>query len=154
MNAIARAAVLEDSPESFWERFSQYAQIWPVSPEPLGSPVLEVLTPWGVLYVFDRSLTPFAGEKALLIIHGQVERWEVVSGIPAIEHLGGGRYRVQGRVEAVLDSRYFLLGLAEAQQEGRLHLVLASSRLPELGAPIQAQLASPLMAFRAEASLR
>lgn len=154
MNAIARAAILEDSPESFWERFSQYAQIWPVSPEPLGSPVLEVLTPWGVLYVFDRSLTPFSGEKALLIIHGQVERWEVASEASAIEHLGGGRYRVQGRVEAVLDSRYFLLDLAGAQQEGRLHLVLASSRLPELGTPIQAHLASPLMAFRAEASLR
>ncbi|KIQ55370.1 hypothetical protein [Meiothermus taiwanensis] len=152
MKATARPAALEDSPESFWERFAQYAQTWPVSPEPLGSPVLEVLTPWGVLYLFDRGITPFFGGEASLLIHGQVVHWEAASEAPAIEHLGGGRYKVRGRVEALLDNRYFLLGLAGAGQENRLHLVLAGSRLPELGTPIQAHLAPPLMAFRSEVS--
>lgn len=151
MNATPRRMALEDSPESFWERFSPYAQTWPVSPEPLGSPLLEVLTPWGPLFAFDRTPTLFSGEEALLIVHGQVERWEPASEAPTVEHLGGGRYKVVGRVEEVLDTQYFVV---ELNSEKNLQIILAAGNLPSPAALIKAYLAPPLMVFRSDVLLR
>lgn len=157
MSVTNRRVVLEDSPESFWERFSYHAQTWPVGPEPLGSPLLEVLTPWGPLFAFDRTPTLFSGEEALLIVHGQVEDWEPTSDAPAIEYLGGGRYKVTGRVEEVLDAQYFVLRLDNLDSEINLQIVLAAANWPNLPSPgmrIQAYLAPPLMVFRSDALLR
>lgn len=150
MSATIRRMALEDSPESFWERFCNFAQTWPVSPEPLGSPLLEVLTPWGPLFVFDRTLTPFSGEAALLILHGQALDWEPAPATPAIEHLGGGRYQVTGRVAQVLDPQYFVLEVDGEKNEGNLQIVVAAANSPSPGMQIRAQLASPLMVFRSD----
>ncbi|WP_297560396.1 hypothetical protein [Meiothermus sp.] len=154
MNATIRRVALEDSPESFWERFSNYAQTWPVSPEPMGSPLLEVLTPWGPLFVFDRTLTPFSGEEALFIVHGQALHWEPTSDAPSVEHLGGGRYKVTGRVEKVLDAHYFVLELDDASNEKNLQIVLAAANSPSPGMLIKVHLAPPLMVFRSDVQLR
>jgi len=154
MSVTTRRVTLEDSPEAFWERFSSYAQTWPISPEPLGSPLLEVLTPWGPLFVFDRTLAPCSGEAALMIFHGQVERWEVVSEGTAIEHLGGGRYRVKGQVGDVLDAHFFVLKLESVSSEKNLLMVLAAPNPPNAGAVVRVDLAPPLMVFRADANSR
>jgi hypothetical protein len=151
MSGTNQRAVLEESPESFWERFSQYAQSWPVCPEPLGSPLLEVLTPWGPLFVFDRTLTPFSGKETPLILHGQVERWEEATGLPTIELQVGGRYLVRGRVGEVPDPQYFVLQLEGSNAGKSLWLLLAHLHPPGPGALVQAYLAPPLMAFRPDA---
>jgi len=151
MSGTNQRAVLEESPESFWERFSQYAQSWPVCPEPLGSPLLEVLTPWGPLFVFDRTLTPFSGKETPLILHGQVEHWEEATGLPTIELQVGGRYLVRGRVGEVPDPQYFVLQLEGSNAGKSLWLLLAHLHPPGPGALVQAYLAPPLMAFRPDA---
>ncbi len=156
MNAVGRhnRVVLEESPEYFWERFSQYAQTWTVSPEPLGSPMLEVLTPLGPLFVFDRTLLPFSGSESLLILHGQVEHWETTQSTSAVQHLGGGRYRLTGLVEAVLDAGFYVLKVEGSNGGADLRLLLAAQDLPEPGSRVTVTLAPPLMAFRPDSFSR
>ncbi|MCS7067384.1 MAG: hypothetical protein RMK51_01970 [Meiothermus sp.] len=145
---------LEESPEYFWERFSAYAQTWPVSPEPLGSPLLEVLTPLGPLFAFDRTLVPFSGSETPLIVHGQVEHWEATQTTPALQHLGGGRYQMTGRVEAVLNKAFFVLQVQGPGNETPLQAVLAAPNPPDLGSWVSVQLRAPLMVFRPDSYSR
>ncbi|WP_243454915.1 hypothetical protein [Meiothermus sp. CFH 77666] len=147
-------AALEESPEYFWERFSGYAQTWPVCPEPLGSPLLEVLTPLGPLYAFDRTLVHFSGSETPVIVHGEVEHWEATQDTNALQHLGGGRYQMTGRVQAVLDATYFVLQVQGSGGESSLQVVLAASNLPGVGSWITVQLKPPLMVFRPESYSR
>ncbi|WP_299430844.1 hypothetical protein [uncultured Meiothermus sp.] len=146
--------VLEESPEYFWERFSQYAQTWPVSPEPLGSPLLEVLTPLGPLFAFDRTLAPLSGSETPLILHGQVEHWETAQNTSAVQHLKGGQYRMTGQVESVLDASFFVLQLEGSGGETPLRLVLAAQNLPGAGSWVTVRLLPPLMVFRPDSSSR
>jgi len=146
--------VLEESPEYFWERFSQYAQTWLVSPEPLGSPLLEVLTPLGPLFAFDRTLAPFTKSETSLIFHGQVTKWESAQNTSAIQHLEGGRYRISGRVEAVLDASFFVLKVEDTAGETSTLFVLAAQNPPDVGRWVTVQLAPPLMVFRPDSYLR
>lgn len=146
--------VLEESPEYFWERFSKYTQTWPVSPEPLGSPMLEVLTPLGPLFAFDRTLVPFSGSETPLVFHGQVEHWEATQDTNALQHLGGGRYQITGRVEAVLDATFFVLQVQGSGSEIPLQLVLAAPNPPGVGSWITVQLKPPLMVFRPDSYSR
>lgn len=156
MNLVTRPnrTVLEESPEYFWERFSQYAQTWPVSPEPLGSPLLEVLTPVGPLFAFDRTLVPFAGSETPLIFHGQVAHWEAAQNTHTVQHLGGGRYQMTGQVEAVLDEPFFVFQVQSPGSESWLRLVLAAQNPPSAGSWVTVQLVSPLMVFRPDAYSR
>lgn len=149
-----RRSALEESPEYFWERFSAYAQTWPVSPEPLGSPVLEVLTPLGPLLVFDRTLPPVRPGETPLLLHGQVESWEASPPPHGIRHLGGGRYQLTGQVEAWLEDGFFLLQLADPGSEARLRLLLVAAEPPPEGSGVAVRLRPPLMAFRPDAPPR
>ncbi len=146
--------MLEESPEYFWARFSQYAQTWPVSPEPLGSPLLEVLTPVGPLYAFDRTLVPFAGSETPLILHGQVAHWDTTQNTQTVQHLGGGRYQMTGQVEAVLDEIFFVFQVESLGNEAWVRLVLAAQNPPSVGSWITIQVVSPLMVFRPDAYSR
>ncbi len=146
--------VLEESPEHFWERFAQYAQTWPVSPEPLGSPLLEVLTPLGPLFAFDRALVPISGSQTPLIFHGQVDHWETTQNTNAVQHLGGGRYQMTGRVTAVLDDGFFVLQAQGSGAEAALQLVLSAQTPPTTGSWITVHLAPPLMVFRPDSYSR
>jgi hypothetical protein len=146
--------VLEESPEYFWERFSQYAQTWPVSPEPLGSPLLEVLTPVGPLFAFDRTLVPFAGSETPLLFHGQVAHWESAQNNPPAQHLGGGRYQMTGLVEAVLDELFFVFRVEGLGSEAGLRLVLSAQNPPSVGGWATVYLMSPLMVFRPDSYSR
>lgn len=137
---------LEDSPEGFWERFSEHAVVLGVSPEPLGSPMLELLTPYGPLFVFDRGLIPLSSSSERFILHAQVKSWQDTRREPSVEHLGGGRYQLVGQVSQHLSGVCFVL------QVGSLPLVLAGQDKPSLGSTVEATLYPPLMAFRAEGS--
>lgn len=137
---------LEDSPEGFWEHYSEYAVVLGVSPEPMGSPMLELLTPYGPLFVFDRGLVPLSASSERFILHGQVKSWQETQRDPGVEHLGGGAYRLTGQVSQHLDGICFLL------QIGSLPVVLAGQDKPNPGSTVEATLYPPLMAFRAESN--
>lgn len=144
MNVLpsSRGVVLEDSAESFWERFSAYAQEWPIAPEPLGSPILELLTPAGVLYAFDRGLTPTPRSPLRVLLHGVVEAVEDTEA-NGFSHLGGGRYELRGRVVRGLERGFYLFAVGNPE----VLFVLASSQ-PLPPGPLAVRLAPPLMAFR------
>jgi hypothetical protein len=156
MNAATtpNRAALEESPEYFWERFSQYAQTWPISPEPLGSPLIEVLTSLGPLFAFDRGLAPLSGGVTQVIFHGQVEDWHRAQNTSAAQHLGGGRYQFTGQVETVLDASCFVLQVESPNSEKRLRLVLAAPNPPGAGSWVTVILAPPLMVFRPDSNPR
>jgi hypothetical protein len=137
-----RGMILEDSAEGFWERFSAYAQEWPIAPEPLGSPILELLTPAGVLYAFDRGLTPIPHSPLRVLLHGVVEASEDTEST-GISHLGGGRYELRGQVLRGLERGFYLFAVGRPE----LLFVLASSQ-PLPPGPLAVRLAPPLMAFR------
>ncbi|RDI94690.1 hypothetical protein DV704_10320 [Meiothermus sp. QL-1] len=149
----ASQSFLEESPEEFWQRFGRFAQPLPVCPEPLGSPVLEVLTPLGPLYAFDRGLIPLWGGSPSLLLHGQVEHWEEGPSLRAfVRDLGGGRYALGGRVGALVERGFFLL---ELPAEGKVvRVLLAADHPPAPDTWVTAWLRPPLMAFRPEAPVQ
>lgn len=137
---------LEESLEYFWEHFSAYAVPMPLGPEPLGSPLLEVLTPLGPVLAFDRGLTPVMGGDLPILLHGQVEEWRPEAGHTPLRYLGGGRYEASGWVVERLGGPFFLLRLGGEAEI--LTLLLAALEPPPVGAEGTARLAPPLMAFR------
>ncbi|MCX7741384.1 MAG: hypothetical protein N2047_10245 [Meiothermus sp.] len=147
----ARTSPLEEGPEYFWERFSAYAQTFPVGPEPVGSPLVEVLTPLGPLYAFDRGLAPFSGGETPLILHGQVEFWEETEGQrEAVRRMDGGRYAFWGQVEALLEPPFFVLRVLGPEGRAGFRLLLAASEPPPLERWVVVRLRPPLMVFRPE----
>ncbi|MER3555125.1 MAG: hypothetical protein C4331_12475 [Meiothermus sp.] len=138
---------LEESLDLFWEHFSPYATPFPLSPEPMGSPLLEVLTPLGPVLAFDRSLTPLPRGNVPILLHAQVEEWREEAAGSALRHLDGGRYEAVGRVEARLGGPFFLFKVGTDPES--LTLLLADLEPPPSGSVGTARLAPPLMAFRA-----
>ncbi|MDX2006844.1 MAG: hypothetical protein SFU83_16350 [Meiothermus sp.] len=138
---------LEDSPDYFWERFSAYAGRLAIGPEPTGSPMLELITPFGPLYTFDRGLVPVSGGSAEVLLHGQVEQWSQAEGEPRVQYIGQGRYELSGQVEELPGGTFFVLRVDEGPAS--LRFLLSSSNPPTRGAQVTARLAPPLMSFRA-----
>jgi hypothetical protein len=122
---------LEDSPDYFWERFSSHTTRLGIGPEPLGSPMLELITPFGPLYTFDRGVVPLHGGVVEVLLHGQVEEWQTGEAEPRVQYLGQGRYELGGQVEELLGTDFFVLGLND--QEVTLRVLLSSSELPPRG---------------------
>lgn len=148
---FAKGQALEESPEYFWEQFSPYAASYPVSPEPLGSPLLEVLTPLGPIYTFDRGLVPYTASLTQIILHGQVESWQESPQNNPLNHLGGGRYELCGAVSEMLGRGLFVLELAQSTESlEKVKVLLYSPHPPVVGQVITARLLPPLMAFRPE----
>jgi hypothetical protein len=140
--ASSRGVALEDSAEGFWERFSAHAQEWPIAPEPVGSPILELLTPAGILYAFDRGLTPAPRGPLRVLLHGVVEASEH-SESTGLSYLGGGRYELRGQVVRGLERGLYLFAVGRPE----VLFVLASSQ-PLPPGLLAVRLAPPLMAFR------
>jgi len=139
----ARGMALEDSVEGFWERFAAHAQEWPIAPEPFGSPILELLTPSGILHAFDRGFIPAPRSPVRVVLHGVVESAEPAEA-GGISHLGGGRYELRGRVVRALERGFYLFAVGSPE----VLFVLASSQPLEAEQPLAVRLAPPLMAFR------
>jgi len=146
------ARALEDNPETFWEKFSAYAMILAINPEPIGSPVLELLTPLGPILVFDRGLSPISGSTGAFVLHGQIDQWEISQQPFNIEHTGRGKYSLVGQVTEQLEQSFIVVRITP--EEPAFNLVLAAQELPPVGATVRADLRPPLMAFRSEGTLR
>lgn len=145
---LKRAVALEDSPEAFWERFSVWAVLVVVYAQPTFSPLIEVQSPVGMVYVFDRGLSPLPTGEVQMLLHGQVDTWQVGVGPGRLSHLGGGRYEAVGQVKQGLGGPFFVLEIV--RDSASLPLLIASPSGLELGQTVQVQLRPPLMAFRHE----
>ncbi len=136
----------EESPEYFAEHFADHAVNVELLPYPFGYPLLEAITPVGVLYPFDRCAPPAPTGQVELVLHASVESFRYRRHAPGIEELSGGRYRLKGRVQAELEPGFYLMDCG-------LPLVLASEKPLEEGMDIEVTTEPPLMAFRMEGRL-
>lgn len=133
----------EESPEVFAERFAEHAVGVELLPQPFGYPLLEAVTPAGVLYPFDRGAPPAPTGQVELVLHATVETFKYRQGTPGVRELPGGRYRLRGRVRRELEPGFYLMDCG-------VPLVLASEEPLEAGMDIEVTTEPPLMAFRKE----
>jgi len=133
----------EDSPEVFAERFSDHAVGVELLPQPFGYPLLEAVTPVGVLYPFDRGAPPAPSGKVELVLHATVETFRYSNRPPGVREIAGGRYLLSGRVIRQLEPSFYLLDCG-------IPLVLASEEPLETAKQVEVTTEPPLMAFRRE----
>lgn len=137
--------VWEESPEAFWERFAEHAVGVELMPLPANAVVLEVVTPQGVLYPFDRGAPPPPSGRAEVVLHAVVSSFRHLTRRPGLQQEEGGRHLVWGRVLRDLGDGFYLVNAG-------LPLVLASAEPLEVGADLELRTEPPLMAFRDEGS--
>lgn len=128
---------LEESPEAFWGRFREYALEVRLSPEPWGSPLVEVLHGEGVVYAFDRGAPPAPAGRVRALLHGVVAEAKPLEG-EAFLRREGPRYRLGGRARALGEGFYLLEAPVPV-------LVYGEMPLPEAA---EVLLWPPLMLFR------
>lgn len=128
---------IEESPESFLERFSQHLEEVFLFPEPWGSPLLEVKTPAGVVYAFDRGAPPAPSGPVRALLHGVAEAVGPWEG-EAFLRREGPRYRLGGRATPLGEGFYLL-------EAGIRVVVYWEGPMPERA---EALLIPPLMLFR------
>ncbi|ADR36291.1 hypothetical protein [Oceanithermus profundus] len=133
----------EEGPEAFAERFAEYAVAVELLPQPFGYPLLEAVTPVGVLYPFDRGAPPSPSGPVELVLHAVVASFRYRKQPPGVQALAGGRHRLCGRVQREIAPGFYLLDCG-------LPLVLASDEPLETGMEIEVTAEPPLMAFRSE----
>ncbi len=130
----------EESPDTFYQRFSSYAVPVELLPQPYGYPLLEALTPIGVIYAFDRGAPPTPIGRADVLFAATAASFRYRSGRPQLEQLPGGRARLTGKVRERLGTDAFLFDVG-------IPLVLNSSEPLEVGAALEVLTAPVLMAF-------
>ncbi len=135
--------VLEEGPEAFALRFTECAAGVELLPVPFGHPLLEALTPSGVLYPFDRGAPPAPAGPVELILHATLSSFRYLERPAEITALAGGRYRLRGRVLRELEPGFYLFDCG-------LPLVLACDEPLETGMGVEGTTEPPLMAFRSE----
>lgn len=132
-----RGLVLEESPEGFFARFRAHAVEAHLSPEPWGSPILEVLAGEQVVYAFDRGPPPAPTGRAQVLLHGVVQEVAPLEEEPFVRR-EGDRYRLGGPATPLGEGFY----LVEAPLKV---VVYAEAPLPARATVL---LWPPLMLFR------
>lgn len=98
---------IEESPESFLERFSGHREEVFLFPEPWGSPLVEAKTPAGVVYAFDRGAPPTPTGPLKALLHGVAEEVRPLEG-EAFLRREGPRYRLGGEATPLGGGFYLL----------------------------------------------
>ncbi len=133
--------VLEESPDTFFERFSQYATQLDLLPVPEGWPLLEAHTPLGLIFLFDRGTPPAPLGPTDVLVHGVVREVRPAEGKPRLTPRTGGAYTISGRVIGEPAPGFFLF-------DAGFPILLASQTPLEPETRIEVDLEPPLMAFR------
>lgn len=128
---------IEESPESFLDRFCAYTVEAYLFPEPWGNPLLEALVQGQVVYAFDRGTPPAPTGLVRVLLHGVVREAKPLEGEVFLEREGAS-YRMGGRATPLGEGFYLL--------EGPVRVVV-HSHLP-LAEGVQVLLWPPLMLFR------
>lgn len=128
---------IEESPESFLDRFHAYMVEAYLFPEPWGSPVLEALVQGQIVYAFDRGAPPAPTGGVPVLLHGMVRQAEPLRREAFVEREGAS-YRIGGETTPLGEGFYLL--------EGPLRVVVYS----DIPLPKRAEvlLWPPLMLFR------
>ena len=132
---------LEEHPEAFFERFEAVAGTFEVLPVPYGYPLLELVTPEGVLPVFDRGAPPIEGGRFRVLIHGVVLSFEPRKEPAYVRPLPTGRTRLSGAVEADLGEGFFHVAAT-------VPVLVHAPEALKVGERYVFDLAPPLMGFR------
>lgn len=132
---------VEDSPEAFYERFVDHSFEAELLPVPFGSPVIELLTPHGMLLAFDRGLPPGPSGIQRILLHGEVEQVTYGEVQLGFERQPQGRVLLRAMVVRGLGQGHFLLDLG-------FPVVVYGALEP--GREASVLLKPPLMAFRAD----
>jgi len=133
--------MIEDSPETFFERFQTAAFTAEVLPAPCGQAALDLVLPQGILRVFDRGAPPLPRGPQKLILHGVMGEGERTEEPLSIQPLPGGEAWLVGFVKAPLEDGFYLV-------ESTVPFVVWSNAPLPLGERYKLKLASPLMGFR------
>lgn len=128
---------IEESPESFLDRFRAYMVEAYLFPEPWGSPVLEALVQGQIVYAFDRGAPPAPIGLVRALLHGVVRQARPLERGAFMEREGAS-YRLGGKALPLGEGFYLL--------EAPLPVVVhAETPLPEQA---EVLLWPPLMLFR------
>ncbi len=101
--------LLEESPEAFYQRFADCRVSLLALPVPVGYPLIEFETPFGLLRAMDRGIPPAPSGTVEVVIHGVLHRAGRTEGRPGATALPGGRYRLNGRVEKLDGAGWYCL---------------------------------------------
>ncbi len=134
----------EDSPDTFWQRFSAFAIPVEMLPVPCGYPLVEALAPIGAVYAFDRGAPPAPVGRLDVLFAAAVENFRYQNEPPRLQALAGGRTLLVGKVLRQLAEETYLFDVG-------MPLVLSSAEPLETGATLEVIAAPPLMLYRQEA---
>jgi hypothetical protein len=134
-------SAIEDSPDTFYERFVDHTFEAELLPVHFGSPVLEVLTPHGVLVAFDRGLPPGPNGLHRILLHGELEQVTYSEVQMGFEQQPQGRVLLKAMVVRGLGQGHFLVDLG-------FPVVVFGALEP--GREANLLLKPPLMAFRSD----
>lgn len=131
----------EESPEDFAQRFAAWAASGQYRPLSFASPLYEFSSGGVVIFVFDRIPDFSSPGPAKVVIHAWAE--EVLTSLepPGLADLGGGRWRIAGQVQAVLEPPYSVVAAG-------IPVVIGSKTPPPLGQGVVVLSEPPLMGFR------
>ncbi|KIX84709.1 hypothetical protein [Thermus filiformis] len=127
---------VEESPESFFVRFMDWAIEAHLYPAPWGSPLLLARTEAGFVYALDRGAPPAPAGRVRALFHGLVQ--EVWPYRKTFLRREGPRYRAAGRVRPLGEGFYVV-------EAGLPLLVHSENPLPD---EAELLLHPPLMLFR------
>jgi len=134
----------EESPDTFWQRFSANAIPVEMLPVPYGCPLVEIITPIGVVYAFDRGAPPSPVGSVDVLIAATLENYRFHSDKKEIYPLNGGRTKLVGKVLRKLTENAYLFDVG-------IPIIVNSGEPLEVGSGLEITAAPPLMLFRKEA---
>ena len=131
----------EENPEEFAQRFAAWAASGQYRPVSFASPLYEFSSGETVIFVFDRIPEFAPPGPAKVVIHAWAEEVLAASEPPGLTDLGGGRWRIAGQVEAILEAPYWVLAAGIPVLIGGKPPAAVGQKLVVLSEP-------PLMGFR------
>jgi len=133
--------LLEESPEAFYRNFLDCRVRLLALPVPAGHPLVEFETPHGLIRAMDRGVPPAPSGNIEVVLHGVAHRAGRADVAPGFVPLGGGRYRLNGRVEKLGGAGWYCL-------RGPVPVVIFSWIALEADTGVWVDTEPPLFAFR------
>ena len=133
----------EESPEIFWQRFTDFAIPAEIMPVPYGYPLVEALTQIGAVYAFDRGAPPTPVGRLDVLFACSLENFRYRHSRPQLQRMPAGRTMLAGKVLRQLDDYTYLFDVG-------IPLIINSHEPLEVGASLEVVAAPPLMVFRNE----
>ena len=135
--------IFEESPDVFWQRFSEYAITGEILPVPYGYPLLEVITTIGAVYAFDRGAPPAPTGFQEVLFAGAVKSFKNNNEPKGMQQIKGGYSILKGKVLRELEDETYLFDVG-------ILIILNSEEPLQVGVSLEVVIEPPLMIFRKE----